>query len=285
MSRLVSAAGVLAAALSLQPLAAHAQAQSGKGWFVPQAAAPQGDAPHSVVRRAAPAPRPAPVQQPADDDQQAASNGAPPVLPLPPVPSVPEQPKASAPPSAVIGVLSVPDVMANSTAAQEIEKTLGARRDALQADAQKEQASWREVQQQIQSGKGLTQEQAQAKLRALQERVARAQRDFRERNRIIQEAAQVALGQVERTLVQVIKQVAAAHGMNLVLHREQVALSMPALDVTQNVADVLNKSLPRVFIPADGEDPEKLAKSGKFPTTADAPANATPAPQAVSAPK
>ena len=58
MSRIVSAAGVLAAALSLQPLAAQAQAQSGKGWFVPQAAAPQSDAPHSVVRRPAPAPRP-----------------------------------------------------------------------------------------------------------------------------------------------------------------------------------------------------------------------------------
>ncbi len=41
--------------------------------------------------------------------------------------------------------------------------------------------------------------------RELQERITNAQRQFRERNRIIQEAAQYALAQIERTLISVIR--------------------------------------------------------------------------------
>jgi len=284
MSRLTTTSAIAAAVALLStpvaaPVAALAQTaqNSGKGWFVPpqQGAQPE-TAPRSVVRRT---PAPQPQAEPAPEEAEQAN--AQPVLPVPPVPNVPEQAKAAAPPAPVMGVLSVPDLMARSTAAQEIDKVLGARRDSLSAAAQKEPANRREINQQIQQSKGLTQEQAQAKLRALQDRVARAQRQFRERNRIIQEAAQVAYGQVERTLVQVIKQVAQARGMNLVLNREQVALAMPAFDITQNVADVLNKVLPSVFIPADGEDPEKLAKSGKYPTTADIPAGSVGAPAPV----
>ncbi|WP_428395967.1 OmpH family outer membrane protein [Lichenicoccus sp.] len=253
---------------------AHAQSNSqhsGSGWFVPKT---HESAPEAVRRQS---PSSAPITDPAADradaqggDAQGGSQEAPrtpPVLPLPPIPALTAIKKGEAPPGAVIGVLSVQDVMRASTAAQEVQRVLGARRDALNADAQKEQASWREIQQQIQNSKG-SPEKLQARERALQQRVLKAQRDFRNRNRILQEAAQVSLGQVERELVQVIRQVAAARGMNLVLHREQVALNVNGFDITQQVTAQLNASLSSVFIPGDGVDPEQLAKSGAFPTTA-----------------
>jgi len=89
----------------------------------------------------------------------------------------------------------------------------------------------------------------------LQERITKAQREFRDRNRIIQEAAQYSLAQIERTLVSVIQQVAKARGMNLVLHRPQVALNVNEFDITQQVTDQLNKILPTVLIPPDGVSP------------------------------
>jgi Skp family chaperone for outer membrane proteins len=241
------------------------------------------------------APPPAILDQ-ADDQageaqQQQAQQApqTPPVLPLPPIPALTDLPKGTAPPVPVIGVLSVQDVMRQSTAAQQVEKILGARRDKLNQDAQKEQASWRDLQQQIQNAKGAP-DQLQTREHALQARVVQAQRDFRNRNRILQEAAQVSLGQVERELVQVIRQVASSRGMNLVLHREQVALNVNDFDITLQVANQLNSTLNSVFIPGDGVDPEVLAKSGAFPTTANpgpqpaAPvssiAAATPAPAA-----
>ena len=285
-----SSALLLAGALLMQAplLVSSAQAQSNGGWFVPKSSQP-ADAPAPARRRAAPQPRPVPDAVPApmpiQDDQQQDGQGpqgpqVQPVLPLPPIPSLSDLPKGSAPPPAVFGIISVPEVMHASFAAQQVEKVLGARRDKLNQDAQKEQAAWRETQQQIQAAaKGLTQDQVQGRVRALQARVQSAQKDFRNRNRIIQEAAQVALGQIERELVQVIKQVSASHGMNFVLHREQVALNMPDFDITPQVVNQLNSTLPSVFIPADGVDSEVLARSGTYPTTA----NPGPQPVAVAA--
>ncbi len=260
--------------------AQSAGAGSGPGWFVPKGQQPSsGGAGQSVVRRH---PGVMPVAGPganAMGDGDAQAPGAPqtpPVLPLPPIPALSEMARGAPPPTAVIGVLSVPDVMRQSVAAQQVEKILGARRDKLNQDAQKEQASWRDLQQQIQNSK-LSQEQLATRERALQQRVTSAQRDFRNRNRIIQEAAQVSLGQIERELVQVIRQVASTRGMNLVLHREQVALNINDFDITLQVSNQLNSTLSSVFIPADGVDPEELARSGSFPTTAN-PGPQPPAP-------
>ncbi len=47
----------------------------------------------------------------------------------------------------MIGVLGIPEIMRASTAAQQVEKTIGERREKLNEDAQKEQAAWREMQQ------------------------------------------------------------------------------------------------------------------------------------------
>ena len=278
-------AGALFAQAPLALTAAHAQ--QGSGWFVPKSSQPAPEAAGPVQhRRAQAAPirqAPAPTPEPIDDAQggaptgQAAGPQVQPVLPLPPIPPLGELPKSPPPPAAVFGLISVPDVMRQSSAAQQVEKVLGARRDKLNQDAQKEQAGWRDTQQQIQSTKGQTNEQLQGRVRALQARVQTAQKDFRNRNRIIQDAAQVAIGQIERELVQVIKQVSAAHGMNFVLHREQVALNMPEFDITPQVVNQLNSTLPSVFIPADGVDPEELAKTGTYPTTAN-PGPQTPAP-------
>ncbi|MEE8658738.1 OmpH family outer membrane protein [Sorlinia euscelidii] len=247
-------------ASSTASLAAPSTPAAQGGWFVPKASHPANPAPAR-----APAPAPAPQNQ-----AEAQPSDAPPILPAPPIPDSPDLPKAAPPPPAVIGVISIPTVMQNSVAAQEAQRVLGARRDKLAEAAQKEQASWRAEQQKLQqNARTLSSEQIQIRERHLQERRARAQRDFANRARIIQEAANVALNQIERELVQIVRQVAASHGMNLVYHGEQVALHVEGQDITQETAQQLNKILPHVFIPAADVDPEVLAKSGKMPTTAD----------------
>lgn len=293
MSRSTGALLLAGALLAQGPLAlvSTAHAQQG-GWFVPKGASQPADAP-AARHRAAPQPQPRPTpiaaapldEGPDPQQQQPQGPQVQPILPLPPIPALSDLPKGAAPPAAVFGIISVPDVMRQSSAAQQVEKILGARRDKLNGDAQKEQASWRETQQQIQAAaKGQSQDQVQGKVHALQGRVQTAQKDFRNRNRVIQEAAQVAIGQIERELVQVIKQVSASHGMNFVLHREQVALNVPEFDITPQVVNQLNSTLPSVFIPADGVDPEVLAKSGTYPTTANpAPQPPAPAPTPVAA--
>ena len=119
----------------------------------------------------------------------------------------------------------------------------------------------------------------------MQERITNAQRQFRDRNRVIQEAAQYSLAQIERTLIAVIRQVAEARGMNLVLHRAQVALNVNQFDITEQVTDQLNKILPSVVIPPDGVSPASLAPpAAKTPAAKATPSSAPTAAAPTAAP-
>jgi Skp family chaperone for outer membrane proteins len=180
-----------------------------------------------------------------------------------------------------MGVLDVPQVLHSSTAYQQVEKSIGARRQKLNEDAQAEQTAWRDLQQQLAAQRtSLTPEQIRNKEKELQDRITEAQRKFRDRNRIIQEAGQYSLAQIDRALNQVVQQVALGRGMNLVMHRAQVALNMPDFDISEQVASQLNKMLPTVVIPPDGVPVSALQTSAATPdtTTPAATAAATPAP-------
>ncbi len=276
------AVALAATALASLPL----QGSRADDYFMPPAAG-QGAGQRGPAR-----PRPAPSVRPSlpppimPQAQQQPEQSEPPrpqvQVNLPPMPELPPVPKGTEPPTPRIGVLGVPDVMRVSTAAQEVERVLGGRRQKLNEDAQKEQAAWRELQQQLVNLRergGLSAEQTRTKERELQERITNAQRTFRERDRVIQDAAQYSLAQIERVLVAVIRQVAESRGMNLVLHRQQVALNANEFDLTDQVTQQLNKVLPAVVIPPDGVSPAAMAQAPTPATpAAGQTANAQPAP-------
>ena len=243
---------------------------SAQGYFIPGSPPQPGPTgPRPAPRPTpAPAPRPSPTAGPSLQPTRPPlqTNGSTPgdsepltQVQLPPVPELPALPRTTTPPAAVIGVIGVPEVMRASQAAQMVDRTIGERREKLNEDAQKEQAAWRDLQQQLANQRGtMSPEQIRTKERELQDRITNAQKQFRDRNRIIQEAAQFGVGQIERILVAVIRQVSESHGMNLVLHRAQVALNISDFDITDQVAEQLNKVMPKVVIPADGVAPTAL---------------------------
>ncbi len=281
ISRLFTVA-LAAAALASPPL----QAGWAEDYFMPPAGGGQAGAQHAPSRpRSAPSVRPSLPPPMMPQSQQEPEQSEPPrpqvQVALPPMPELPPVPKGVEPPTPRIGVLGVPDVMRVSTAAQEVERVLGGRRQKLNEEAQKEQAAWRDLQQQLMNQRGsLSADQIRSKERELQERVTNAQRSFRERERVIQEAAQYSLAQIERVLVAVIREVAESRGMNLVLHRQQVALNANEFDLTDQVAQQLNKVLPAVLIPPDGVSPAAMAQTTPPAAPAGGPqtANAQPAP-------
>ena len=253
----VMAAGLLIPGLLLQCLPAAAQQKP--GYFIPPSAAPAPSAPRSAASRPAPRQPAPPMVQVAPPPSGPATgagpaqNDTPVQVQLPPPPDLPALARGSAPPAAVIGVLGIPDIMHASTAAQQVEKLVGERREKLNEDAQKEQVAWRDLQQALANQRAsLSADQIRTKERELQERITNSQRQFRDRNRFIQEAAQVGLAQIERMLIATIRQVAESRGMNLVLHRAQVALNINEFDITETVVEQMNKTLPSVVLPPDG---------------------------------
>lgn len=238
-SSLILAAALGAAwapALILSAPAVHAQTSS-PGYFMPpsqqQAAPVQHQAP-------APAPEPAPAPQAQQAQQQQ----------MPPIPQLPPLPKGSAPPVAVIGVLSVPEVMQKSTAAQGVQAVIQERQHELAADAKNAQAKIQAEQQAILAERAkLTDAQLEAKEQALRNEIAATQTKFELRNQAIQNSGEAALGQIDAELIAIVKQVTTAHGINLLLHREQVVLNKQEFDITDEVSAELNKLLPSVDVP------------------------------------
>ena len=84
--------------------------------------------------------------------------------------------------------------------------------------------------------------------------------------------------QINRTLEQVVQQVAVSRGINIVLNRAQVLGTTADFDLTPQVVAVLNKVLPEVVIPPDGVSPVSMAppKSEPRPAVAGETKPATP---------
>jgi Skp family chaperone for outer membrane proteins len=175
---------------------------------------------------------------------------------LPPAPEIPPIPKGPPTPSAIVGIVSIPDALRVSTAYQTADKVFNDRHKQLDEDAQKEQAALRDLGQQLANDRPkLSPEQIRQRERELQDRIADSRRKFGDRNRVIQEAGQYVMAQINRTMEQVVQQVALARGINVVLNRAQVLGTTADFDLTPQVAEVLNKVLPSVVIPPDGVSP------------------------------
>jgi Skp family chaperone for outer membrane proteins len=281
-ARLITARILFMLALTALPVVAQAQqSQSGNGWFVPAQPKPgpavgQNRSPAASPPAAAPAA--APDQESILPMVETPQGALPPLqVQLPPMPEIPPIPKGSATPAAIVGILSVPDILRISTAYQQADKELAARRNKLNEDGQKEQNTLRELGQNFANERAkLTPEQIRAKEKDYADRVNESRRKFSERARIIQEAGQYVMAQIERVIEQVAQQVAASRGVNLVLNRAQVLGTTTDFDLTPQVADVLNRILPGVVIPPDGISPTAFKAPVAGPRASAAP-QATPA--------
>ncbi len=208
-----------------------AWAQS-SGYFMP----PTAQAPAPTQHAAAPvAPTPVAASQPA---------------PQPAIPELKALPPEPPPPTAIIGVLSVPDVMQKSTASQGVQAEIQKRQAALKQEEETAQTGLQEEQQLISAERGkISEADFETKVQNWQNEVAAAQTKFQQKNQAIQNSGQAALSQIEAELIGIIRQEAQAHGMNLILHREQVVLNVAQFDLTDETVTELNKLLPSVKVP------------------------------------
>lgn len=257
----------LVAAFAASALATPAaQVQQDPGFFIPGGqggARPQGQGqgqPPRPPQQGQPAQGQRPGQPPAGQPRPPTRTEAPPPLPA-----------GQPPPAAVIGIVDIPEVQRVSAAFNQVREEIERRRTRLNDDLQREQNGWRDAQQALAGERaGLQAEVLRLRERELQDRITDSQRIFRNRSQAIEQAAQVALVEIEGALGTVIRQVAQSRNVNLVLPRPLVIMNEPPFDLTEEIAQQFNRVLPRVTIPAesDGRNP---------PTPPAAPAGARPA--------
>jgi Skp family chaperone for outer membrane proteins len=234
-------------------IALPAVAQNQQQWFVP--GQPQGQAqPPAGQPRPAQAPAQRPAQPPAQRPAQA------------PPPLAPGQP----PPTAVIGIVDVPEIQRVSSAFTQVREVIETRRARLNEDLQREQQRWRDEQQRLAAERGaLAPEQLRNRERDLQDRITDSQRTLRDRAAAIEQLAQTALREIEQALGVVIRQVATSRNVNIVLPRPLVIFNEPPFDLTEEVAAQLNRMIPSVTLPPEpGEAPARPAQAPARPAGA-----------------
>jgi Skp family chaperone for outer membrane proteins len=245
---------LLAACLLIGPsLPALAQQQQNQQWFVP----PGQGAQQPAQQRPAQQP-PAGQRPPAQQQQRPA-----------------QAPAGQRPPAPVIAIVDIPEVQRLSAAFNQVREEIERRRATLNTDLQREQGRWREEQQALAAARAtLPPEQLRQRERELQERITDAQRIFRDRSRAIDQAAQAGLGQIEQALGAVIRQVAAARGVNIVLPRPLVIFNDSGFDLTDEISAQMNRVLRSVTIPPEGAPPvdAPAAANGTPPPPPPAPA-------------
>ena len=153
----IKRAGAMAAlALAFHSLPAFAQPAQNGEWFVPGQNRPAAAPAARPGPRPAPNPSAVPATLPLPGDPNSDQAGGLPALQvqLPPAPELPPIPKGQATPAAIVGILSVPDVLRISTAYQTAYKELNARGQKLNEDAQKEQGALRDLGQAFSAERG-----------------------------------------------------------------------------------------------------------------------------------
>ncbi|MBS7790497.1 OmpH family outer membrane protein [Roseococcus sp. SDR] len=163
-------------------------------------------------------------------------------------------PPGSPPPTAVIGIVDIPEIQRLSTAFNQVREEIERRRTRLNDDLQREQNGWREAQQALSVQRTqMTPDQIRARERELQDRITDSQRIFRNRSQAIEQAAQQSLMQIEEALAGVVRQVAASRSVNIVVPRPLVIMNDPGFDLTEEVAQQFNRTLRQVTIAPDSD--------------------------------
>jgi len=227
-------------ALLLGIASGPALAQQNQEWFVPGQG---GQRPAQGQAQPQPQPRPPQGQQPAQRPAQPQQPPRPAALP-----------PGSPPPTAVIGIVDIPEIQRLSTAFNQVREEIERRRTRLNDDLQREQNGWREAQQALAVQRTqMNPDQIRNRERELQDRITDSQRIFRNRSQAIEQAAQQSLIQIEEGLAGVVRQVAGSRNVNMVIPRPLVIMNDPGFDLTEEVAQQFNRVLRQVNIAPDSD--------------------------------
>ena len=170
--------------------------------------------------------------------------------------------QVSAPlPVPVIAIIDVDEVQLDALAAKAVRTQADKyRQEFQQADAAEEAALRAQKQSIEQQAKGntLSQDALAEKARAFDSSVADYQRKEAARRRAFEKSYNIAMGKVQKAMIDATGKAAQAHGANVVLPRGQVVLFAPEMNLTKEIVAFMDKDLPAVDFPApqiEGDTP------------------------------
>jgi Skp family chaperone for outer membrane proteins len=150
---------------------------------------------------------------------------------------------------AVVMIVDFEGIMREASAMQDMTKQIKTRQEAYQQEIEKRQQGLRKEEQEIaQQRTLLSADVIQQKQKEFQQKVADFQKFAQGRNRILDQALNESRVKFQKTLIEVIADVAEQRKATLVLHKSQVILHANAMDASKEVFDRVNKAMPTLTV-------------------------------------
>ena len=174
--------------------------------------------------------------------------------PAPAAPAAVVQPKPAAQPgeplkSPVVAVVDVQRIMQESSASKGIQKAIESQRDSYQKEIQTLEDKLQGAENELRKQQTVLAPDAfAAKRRDFEKQVADVQRTVQARKRTLDTAFNDAMTHVQKTMLEIVQDIADERGANVVIPRNLLVLFASNLDVTEPVLERLNKQLPTVAV-------------------------------------
>ena len=150
---------------------------------------------------------------------------------------------------AVIAFIDYQKILRDAVAAKSIRQQIQAFRNNFQSElATREQALRNEEQELKRQRALLSAEVFDAKRRAFEDNVARAQRTVQDRNRMLDRSYTQAMNQVSVMVRKIVADMSGALGFNYVVERSQIMFAKRDFNITAQVLEQLNAKLPTVQV-------------------------------------
>ena len=159
------------------------------------------------------------------------------------------------PPS--IGIVDVQKILRDSQASKSLRPQIEKRRKDYQTSVRKRETELRKASQELQRQRAILSPQAFVKRRnAYEEKARKAQIDFQQRKRRLDNAYGAAMRVIQKSMVVAAAKIAEERNFDIVLPKSLVLLADQKLDITGEVLRRIDKTLPSVVL-----EPAKPAES------------------------
>jgi Skp family chaperone for outer membrane proteins len=149
----------------------------------------------------------------------------------------------------VVAVVDVQRIMQDSSASKGIQKAIESQRDSYQKEIQTLEDKLQNAENELRKQQTVLAPDAfAAKRRDFEKQVSDVQRTVQARKRTLDTAFNDAMTHVQKTMLEIVQDIADERGANVVIPRNLLVLFASNLDVTDPVLERLNKQLPTVAV-------------------------------------
>ncbi len=166
----------------------------------------------------------------------------------------------------VIVVIDTDRIRRECAAGKSVDAEAGKYGRGIDDENRKEEAGLHATELELQKLRAtLPQDQFAEKARAFEQKVAEVQRAELKRRQAFEKSANIAMGKVQRAMIEAARDVASAHNADLVIQSQALLFYITAWDVTNEVLELMNKRITQVEFPPPTVEPDQAGQGEAAP--------------------